>query len=321
MADNLGARRMRLSVTVALIAMTAIAGRLGAQASGAVLSLPASTRAAGAADAAPFASGADALFYGAARLPRERAVATSAGSWIGGAQFAALALSMPVQRVTVALGVQSLDYGTADEIVPDPLTGGTTGQATGDRVGASEFAATMGMNAQFGAFESGVTFGFLHQQLADVSTSAMLASFGESYAWRGWILGGSSEGGLTPLRYGTRRYTPESVVRGNVESPGWRVLSGVVRGVSEYRSSASEGRRIVVGAEGEWDARSGWQLSLRAAGARQSAETARAPWSAGGSAARGGWSLDYAYQGYGPLGAVHRMGVTWHSRAQQSPSR
>jgi hypothetical protein len=44
-----------------------------------------------------------------------------------------------------------------------------------------------------------------------------------------------------------------------------------------------------------------------------SEETARAPWTVGGSAARGAWAVDYAYQGFGALGAVHRMGVTWRA--------
>jgi hypothetical protein len=99
------------------------------------------------------------------------------------------------------------------------------------------------------------------------------------------------------------------------------VLGAQVRGVAQFRSSSFDGRTALLGAEGEWTAGSGWQLALRGAGAAQSSETARAPWSAGGSAGRGGWSLDYAYQGYGALGAVHRMGVTWRSRAPRNPSR
>jgi hypothetical protein len=70
-----------------------------------------------------------------------------------------------------------------------------------------------------------------------------------------------------------------------------------------------------------WGSATGWQLSFRGAAASQTVETARSAWSAGGSAERGGWSLDYAYQGYGALGAVHRMGVTWHSRAARNLSR
>jgi hypothetical protein len=63
----------------------------------------------------------------------------------------------------------------------------------------------------------------------------------------------------------------------------------------------------VIGAEGSFKTAAGWELQVRGAGLSYSDETARAPWSAGGSAARGAWSLDYAYQGYGAFGAVHLM--------------
>ena len=84
---------------------------------------------------------------------------------------------------------------------------------------------------------------------------------------------------------------------------------------------AGEGATALLGGEGTWEGVAGWEVSLRGAVASYSTDVARAPWSAGGSAARGSWSLDYAYQGFGSLGAVHRMGVTWHSRDARSPSR
>ena len=136
---------MRNSGTIGLMAMLAGAPALPAQRAGVVLALPASARAAGAGDASPLATGASALFYGSAALPRSarsrrvpaRGLATrSSRRW-----------RLPCHSADrhSALGVQSLDYGSADEIVPDPLTGGLRGTATGDRVGASEFALTAGV--------------------------------------------------------------------------------------------------------------------------------------------------------------------------------
>jgi len=310
--------------TLLLIAMAAAAASLGAQASGAVLVLPASARAAGAGDAAPMATGASALFYGAQRLPRERAASASAGTWIGGAQLSSFVGSTPLGRATVVgLGVQSLDYGSADEIVPDPLTGGRTGTATGDHVGANELAVTLGVAQHVGPLRSALALGYVHQQVADVSASTMALSVGAGITLRGWDVdwsvehvefsGASSSAGPA--------LTLSSTYRGDVATPAWLFGGSRWRGVAEYRSNHESGGTSVLGAEGTIATGAGWTLEVRGAALAYSEETARAPWSAGGSAARGAWSLDYAYQGYGALGAVHRMGVTWHSRVPRNPSR
>ena len=310
--------------TLLLIAMAATAAPLGAQASGAVLVLPASARAAGAGDAAPMAGGASALFYGAQHLPRERAASASVGTWIGGAQLSSFAVSMPLGRQTVmGLGMQSLDYGSADEMVPDPRTGGTTGTATGDHVGANDLAATVGLSRLTGHLRFGAALSYVARQVADVSASDVSMSLGTGITLRGWdvdwsvehveLAGASASAGST--------LTLPSLYRGDVTTPSWMLGSSRWRGFAEYRSNHDAGNTSVIGAEGAVETGVGWTLEVRGAALAYSDETARAPWSAGGSATRGAWSLDYAYLGYGALGAVHRMGVTWHSRVPRSPSR
>ncbi len=312
---------MRLSVIVGALLFSTGAPALNAQRAGVVLALPASARAAGALDAAPLATGASALFYGGQSLPETRAVSASAGTWLGGAQFSTLAIALPWRGSTFGIGVQSLDYGSVDEIVPDPLTGGVRGIATGDRVGASEFALTAGVGRRAGAWRAGVAGTFVSQQVADASGNATGLDAGLGVTMHGWDatvavqhLGGT-------LQLGGVRSPLVRTYRGAAASPAWRTALASLRAVGEYRSVEGEGATALLGGEGTWEGLAGWELALRGAAASYSAETARAPWSAGGSAARGGWSLDYAYQGFGALGAVHRMGVTWRSRGARSPSR
>jgi hypothetical protein len=286
-----------------------------------VLALPASARAAGAGDAASLATGASALFYGSENLPATSAVSASAGTWIGGAQFSTLAAAVPWHGTTFGVGVQSLDYGSADEIVPDPLTGGVRGTATGDRVGASEFAITAAAGRRAGAWRAGVAGTFVSQQVAEATGHATGVDAGAGVTTHGWDLSAAAQHLGGTLQLGVVRSPLVRTYRAAVVSPAWHAERASLRAVAEYRSVDGEGTVALLGGEGSWESAAGWQLSLRGAAVSQSAASARAPWSTGGSAARAGWSLDYAYQGFGALGAVHRMGVTWHSRAARDTSR
>lgn len=304
-----------------LVAGLASTPALQAQRAGVVLALPASARAAGAGDAAALAMGAGALFYGSENLPESRAVSASAGTWIGGAQFSTLALAAPVRGTTFGVGLRSLDYGSADEIIPDPQTGGVRGTATGDRVSAREFAITAGVGRRAGAWRAGVAGTFVSQQIAEATAHAVGVDAGAGVTLRGWDVSAAAQHLGGTLRLGVVRSPLVRTYRGAAASPAWHAWRSSLRAVAEYRQVDGEGTLALLGGEGTWDGAAGWQLSLRGAAAAQSVTSARAPWSTGGSAARGGWSLDYAYQGFGALGAVHRMGVTWHSRAARDTSR
>lgn len=300
---------------------------LPAQSSMVVLTLPASARAAGGGDVSPLATDASALFYGAQRLPQERTGTVSAGTWIGDVQLATLAFAMPVRweprfKSVMAFGVQSLDYGSADEIVPDPLTGGRRGTATGNRVSGNELALTMGLKQHFGLLRFGMALTYMRQQVADLTASALTLSVADGISVRGWDADVSVEHAASPGRNPLRRtLTLPSTLRGSLATPTWALARTRWRGIAEWRRVNQAGTTAVIGAEGSYKTATGWALQVRGAGLSYSDETARAPWSAGGSAARGNWSLDYAYQGFGAFGAVHRMGVTWRSRDPRSPSR
>jgi hypothetical protein len=275
----------------------------------------------------PLATDASALFYGAQRLPRERTATVSAGTWIGDAQLATLAFATPVRwqrwaQSVMALGVQSLDYGSADEIVPDPLTGGKRGTATGNRVGGNELALTMGLKQQFGRLRSGMALTYMRQQVADLSATALTFSVANGVTMRGWDADLSVEHAATSSRNPARRtLTVPSALRGSLATPTWALAQTRWRGIAEWRRVNREGTTAVIGAEGTITTAPGWKLQVRGAGLTYSDETTRAPWAAGGSAAHGAWSLDYAYQGFGAFGAVHRMGLTWRSRDPRNPSR
>lgn len=309
------------AILTATLLLGVCAAPAWAQRSGVVLALPASARAAGAGDASPLATGASALFYGSQGLPATRAASASAGTWIGGARFSTLAIAVPFRAGTVGLGVQALDYGSADEMVPDPMTGGLRGTATGDRVGASEFALTAGIVRHAGAWRAAVAGTLVSQQIADVSGRAVGIDAGVGVTLRGWEFSTAAQHLGGTLEIGAVTSPLVRTYRGAVASPGWRAARGSVRAVTEFRLVEGEGEVALLGGEAMWGGAAGWQLSLRGAAASQSVQTAREAWSAGGSAERGAWSLDYAYQGFGALGAVHRMGVTWYSRAIRSTFR
>lgn len=294
-----------------------------AQRAGVVLVLPASARAAGGGDAAPLATGASALFYGAAHLPTQASASASAGTWIGGAQLASLAATSHRSRYGIfGVGVQSLDYGSAEEVVPDPLTGGTRGTATGGDVGAGAFALTVGWAVPMRPFHYGVSVAWLHEQVADLSGSVLAGSIGAGITLRGWDVDHAVQHvGQGQLSLGGRTSTLASTQRTSVRTPAWSAGRARVVGVAEYRDVSQEERVALVGAEGSVATSAGWRLFVRGAAVRQYVASAREGWSAGGSAARGAWSLDYAYQGFGALGAVHRMGVSWRSLGARSPSR
>ncbi len=318
-------RRAFLSFSWVTLAVSARA--LPAQSSAIVLALPASARAAGGGDAAPFATDASALFYGAQHLPQARTMTASGGTWVGDAQLATLAFSTPVQwrrwaPSVLAFGVQALDYGNADEIVPDPLTGGTRGTPTGSKVSGNELAISAGMGQQFGRQRVGWAVTYVRQTVADLSASALTMSGATGLTVSHWDIDVSSEhvslGGRNPAR---RTLTLPSTTRLSVATPTLTLADFDWRGVGEIRRTNGEGTTSLAGIEGTYETDAGWTLNVRVAGLTYSDETARAPGSGGGSAARGAWSLDYAYQGFGALGAVHRMGVTWHSRDRRNPSR
>ncbi|MDP1890260.1 MAG: hypothetical protein Q8K55_05160 [Gemmatimonadaceae bacterium] len=318
---------IRRHLTRISLAGALCASALPAQSSMVVLTLPASARAAGGGDVSPFATDASALFYGAQRLPRERTGTVSAGTWIGDAQLATLAFATPVRwqrraESVLALGVQSLDYGSAEEMVPDPLTGGRRGTPTGNRVGGNELALTLGLKQQSARLRLGVALTYMRQQVADLSASALTFSGANGITVRGWDVDLSVEHASSSSRNPARRtLTIPSTWRASLATPAWMLSRTRWRGIVEWRRANHIGSTAVVGAEGAYRTAAGWELQVRGAGLSYSDETARAPWSAGGSAARGAWSLDYAYQGFGAFGAVHRMGVTWRSRDPRNSSR
>jgi hypothetical protein len=254
-------------------------------------------------------------------------VTASAGTWLGDAQLASVAFSAPVAwqrraQTVVALGVQSLDYGSADEIVPDPLTGGMRGTPTGNRVSGNEVALSAALSQRTARTRTAAAMTYMRQSVADLSATAFTLSAAHGVTVQRWDADLSVEHAASGARNPARRTLEVPTLwRLSIASPEWRGGRARWRGVGEVRRANRDGTTTVIGVEGALRTAAGWELRGRGAGLAYSEETVRAPWAVGGSAARGAWALDYAYQGFGALGAVHRMGVTWRARGADTPSR
>jgi hypothetical protein len=89
-----------------------------------------------------------AVFYNAAQLVAPAAPDRSAGlsiqQYFASSTVAALSGAMRLGPGALALGIQVLNYGSEDEIVPDPNFGGQRGMATGGTVSASDMVLSAG---------------------------------------------------------------------------------------------------------------------------------------------------------------------------------
>src|ERR1019366_4694091 len=94
-----------------------------------------------------------ALFYNPAQLSRVRglAVGGSLQNYVASTTLGAFAVAVPLRHGTLGFGLQLLDYGSADEIVPADGSNGQVGTPTGSTVTAQDMAFTLGYGVAFGA--------------------------------------------------------------------------------------------------------------------------------------------------------------------------
>ncbi len=122
-----------------------------------VLLQPASARGLGLGGASVVLDGDDAAIFSnpalIGRTPVGSGVASAGLSmqpYLASSVLSALSASVFTHGWWFASGVQSLDYGSSPEIIPDESTGGETGTETGATVSAEEFALVAGAARSIG---------------------------------------------------------------------------------------------------------------------------------------------------------------------------
>jgi len=306
----------RLAALVALVAAGAAAAAQenGGARSALVLELPSSARAVALGGAFAAVGGDDAaLFHNPAQLatlPR-RAAALSVQRHVASSTLGALSGAARLRAGVVALGIQTLSYGSVPEVVPDPATGGERGTLTGGSVSAGELAVTAGYARAVGKVRLGLTGTVVHQRVADAGGAA--AALGAGAAWDPlpWATRGAAvqHVGRGVRLAGTRAPLPRTVRAGTALRALDRGAHGVLV-VAELQQVARDAPRWAGGVEGWWRPRGDVRVAGRA-GAVAGDESAGDPIAVGGSLAARGLALDYAYRGFDALGATHRVAVRW----------
>jgi hypothetical protein len=241
------------------------------------------------------------------------AASLSAQRYIFGSTLGAMSASARVGPGTAAIGVQALEYGSEDEIVPDENFGGERGRATGASVDAGDLVATLGYAVDMGRVRAGVGAKLVRQRIADESGTAPGLDIGIALDfWRGGViaagiqnLGGSLETGTTasPLprvvRVGaalpfamTSRLS--MLLAADVVLP--RAADAVTGGGVEARWQGTPGLALV------------GRLGARFAGAADDGS----PLTAGAGVAGRRLAVDYAFQSFDVVGGgMHRIGIVW----------
>ncbi|MGH7674629.1 MAG: hypothetical protein ACREMV_05095 [Gemmatimonadales bacterium] len=300
---------------LALIALTA-AARLGAQAEGSVLAtMPGSTRAAalGEVGAALAGDAAALLTNPAAAVPAGRlALEGSFERYLADAAVSsgAVAGRLGGGPLVAALGVQALDYGAEDEIVPDPATGGRRGMRTGRSFDAGELIVASSLAYRRGALVIGGAVKYAHRHVADWSADGWAGDLGMTLGLKDGVIAGVSvqnlggdlgDGGRLP-RLGRAGIAARWH---DVTRPWWLL------GTAELQWPSGESLRLAAGAEAGLT-RGDVALVGRLGYAARPAGSDAAPVTVGGAVVIGTLALDYAYRDFDLLGGgTHRLGLRW----------
>ncbi len=300
---------------LALIPLAA-APRAPAQTEGSVLAVvPGSTRAAalGGVGAALTGDAAAVLANPAAAVPAGRlALEGSFERYVADAAISsgAVAGRLGGGPLAAALGVQALDYGSEDEIVPDPATGGRRGMRTGRTFGAGELIIASSLAYRRGTLTVGAALKYTSRHVADWSADGWAGDLGMTLALRDGVTAGASvqnlggdlgEGGRLP-RLGRAGLAARW---GDAARP-WRLL-----GTAELQWPSGEPVRLAAGAEAGLVRGDVILVGRLGYAARPDASDA-APVTVGGAVGLGGLALDYTYRGYDALGGgTHRLGLRW----------
>lgn len=316
-------RRLAALVPLALMSVAVSAQSNGVTRAAVLLTLPSGARALALGEAwSAVADDESALFYNPAQLAR--VVGTSAGlsvqRYVASTTLGAGAVATPFARGTVALGVQLLDYGSEEEVIPDAGLGGQVGVPTGGKVSAQDVVLTAGYGAVVGAarrLRLGMAVKVARQHIASVSGSTLAADLGAGYSLGAWELSAALQHMGTPLTLGAVRAPLPWTWRAGAAAPGLHYGAVELRPMAEVRQANGGPATGALGAEGTWRAgHDGPALAVRAALATVAAGDDRSPLTFGCGLALGRLMVDYAYESFDLLGgATHRVGVRFASSA------
>ena len=310
-------RRWIAVVTWVLASTVSRAQSAGATRAAVLLTLPSSARALALGEAwSPVADDESALFYNPAQLARVTGFAAglSVQRYVAATTLGAGAVALPLGRGTLAVGVQLLDYGSEDEVIPDAGLGGQVGYPTGGRVSAQDLAFTAGYGAHVGTthrLRLGVAVKYAQQHVASISGSSVAADVGAGYTLGAWDISAALQHLGSSLTLGAVSAPLPWTWRAGAAAPAWHAGSVVLRPRAEVRPSSGGAAAGAVAAEGVWSSgRNGPAVAVRAGLSTVSSGSDRSPLTFGGGLLLGRLSVDYAYEGFDLLGgATHRVGV------------
>lgn len=287
----------------------------GGQSAAIILELPASPRAMALGGAGTSLEGDAAIFYNPAQLAalRHASASLSAQRYIFSSTLGALSAAARIGPGTAAIGVQALEYGSEDEVVPDENFGGERGRLTGATVDAGDLVATLAYGVEKGRVRAGVAAKVIRQRIADESGTAPAFDVGVAIAvWRGATvaaalqnLGGSLETGTTAsplprvMRVGAS--IPYAV------TPRLTLLAAADVVVPRAADVVPGG-----GIEARWQGTPGLALIGRVGGVLVRGDDDGSQFTAGAGIAGRHLAVDYAFRSFDIVGgAMHRLGVRW----------
>jgi len=318
------ARRLPAAIVGALgLAVVASGARAQTQATAdtraaILLTLPASARALGLGEAWDAAADDEsAIFYNPAQLARVRglSVGGSMQNYIASTTLGAFAAAIPLKHGTVGFGMQLLDYGSADEVVPADGSDGQVGTPTGSTVTAQDMAFTVGYGIAFGSrheLRIGGAVTYVRQEVASYAGGAMAGDIGAAYTLAdGWDVSAALQHMGSKLTLAAVSAPLPLTWRASVAAPAVRTEAFSLRPMAEVLQVSGAEVTGVLGAEGTWrTGTSGTTLSARAGYAFRGSTDARAPLTVGAGITLGRLEVDYAYEGFDLIGgATNRVGV------------
>jgi hypothetical protein len=297
-------------MTLALLLPAALQGQNAAI----VLELPASPRALALGGAVTAVGRDDALlFYNPAQLATLGGLSASISlqRYLESTTLAALSAAARLGPGVLGIGIQSLSYGSIDEIIPDCVNFGCErGEPTGATASAGDLAATAGYALRVRGARIGGAAKVVRQSIAGESGTTGAIDVGAAVDLLRHLtvaaavqnLGGTMTvaGSSGPLPRTVRGGVALAVERNQVAL----LLSSDVAQVRDGDARLSGGLELT------WRAARAISLVGRAGAAqRANGADARAA-TFGGALQLGRFAVDYAYQGFETLGSSsHRVGI------------
>jgi len=313
---------MRVIAILARCCFALVAGLLpaaalaqGGQSAAIILELPASPRAMALGGAGTSLEGDAAIFYNPAQLAAVQQVAASlsAQRYIFSSTLGAFSAAARIGPGTAAIGVQALEYGSEDEVVPDENFGGERGRLTGATVDAGDLVATLAYGVATGRMRAGVGAKVIRQRIADQSGTAPAFDIGVAVAlWRGATVAAAVQNLGGSLETGTTASPLPRVVRVGASmpyafTPNLTLLAAVDVVVPRTSDAVPGG-----GIEMQWQASPGLALIGRVGGVRVTGDDDGSPLAAGAGIAGRHLAVDYAFRSFDLVGgAMHRLGIRW----------